>query len=473
MPRRLVDARRTAKVGGGAARSRSGRAATAALATVLTATVAACGGVGSGGGGGGGGGTTGGQSSLTTMGFGLPDEIATVRVDAFKKARPDVTLRINEGQFDEQAFLSAVASGNAPDVVYLSRDRIGSYAARGAIQPLDGCVSEQNIPTGDFYPAAQQQVKYDGKWYGIPEFYNSIVLVVNDKAAKDAGVDPAAVDTSDWDELAKLAEKMTRTEGGKIERFGFYPKLPEFLPLWAKANGADILSEDGRTSKLNDPKVAEALDYASRLVESQGGWTKLKAFTETFDYFGEGNPFVKDQIGAMLTEQFVVTAMAGTTPDAEITVLPFKDRQGNPVNNVGGNAWVIPKGAKNPDAACTWIKTMTAADTWVAAARARAEKRAQEGKAYTGTYTGNAKADEVIFSELVKPSGKKAFDDAVKVIRSVQEAGFVVPQSAAAAEFKKAWEDAGTRVLQGSQDAAESLSRAHTEAQKAIDEATS
>ena len=28
-------------------------------------------------------------------------------------------------------------------------------------------------------------------------------------------------------------------------RLGVDPKLPEFLPLWAKANGADLVSEDG------------------------------------------------------------------------------------------------------------------------------------------------------------------------------------------------------------------------------------
>nr|BFE77916.1 hypothetical protein GCM10020093_005170 [Planobispora longispora] len=84
------------------------RAAASALATVLVATLAACGGVGSGGDQGGE--RTGGAASLTTMGFGLPDEIAKVRVDAFKKANPGVALQINEGQFDEQAFLSAVAA---------------------------------------------------------------------------------------------------------------------------------------------------------------------------------------------------------------------------------------------------------------------------------------------------------------------------------------------------------------------------
>ncbi|GAA3425524.1 extracellular solute-binding protein [Streptosporangium nondiastaticum] len=443
---------------------------------LLVAALSACGGVGAksgdsgGGSGAAGGGGTG--SSLTTMGFGLPDEIATVRVDAFKKAYPDVKVAINEGQFDEQAFLSAVASGNPPDVVYLGRERIGSYAARGAIQPLDDCVSREKIATDDFYPAAQQQSKYDGKWYAIPEFYNSIVLLVNNKAAKDAGVDPASIDTSDWDALAKLAEKMNRVRDGRIERFGFYPKLPEFLPLWAKANGADILSADGRTAKLDDPKVVEALDYAGRLVESQGGWKKLKAFTETFDYFGEENPFATDKLGAMLTEQFVVSAMAGTTPDADITVLPVKDRQGNPVNNVGGNAWVVPKGAKHPDVACRWMRTMTSADTWIAAAKARADKRAKEGKVNIGTYTGNVKADDVIFSEVVKPSGHKAYDDAVKTIRSVQQAGFVVPPSAAAAEFTKAWQDAGNRVLLGERKPADAMKQAQQQARQAIDEAT-
>ncbi|MFS1299111.1 ABC transporter substrate-binding protein [Streptosporangium longisporum] len=447
--------------------SRAGRVAAAAM---LAGSLAACGGVGANKGPAEGSSGSG-AASLTTMGFGLPDEIATVRVDAFKKAYPKVNVTINQGQFNEQAFLSAVASGNPPDVVYLGRDRIGGYAARGAIQPLDSCVSGQSIATGDFYPAAQKQVRFADKWYAMPEFYNSIVLLVNNKAARDAGVDPASIDTSDWDGLAQLAKKMTRIKDGKIERFGFYPKLPEFLPLWAKANGADLLSEDGRTVNLDDPKVGEALEYATGLLESQGGWKKLKAFTDTFDYFGEGNPFAKDQIGAMLTEQFVISAMAGVTPDADITVVPFKDRQGKPVNMVGGNAWVIPKGARNPDAACSWIKTMTAADTWVAAARARADKRAKEGKVNIGTYTGNAKADEVIFSEVVKPSGKKAYDDAVKTIRAVQEAGFVVPQSAAAAEFNTAWQDAGTNVLQGRQKAAQALAEADAKAQKAIDEA--
>ncbi|MEV4294210.1 ABC transporter substrate-binding protein [Microbispora rosea] len=445
--------------------SRRSRTRVGVLAGALVAVLPlpACGGVGASPPG-----PAGGGSALTTMGFGFPDEIATTRADAFKKAHPEVRLTVNQGQFDEQAFLSSVASGNPPDVVYLDRQLIGTYAARGAIQPLDDCVNKQGIPMSDFYPAAQQQVKLNGRWYGVPEFYTSVILLVNDKAAEDAGVDPAGIDTSDWDALATLARKMNKVSGGKIERFGFYPKLPEFLPLWAKADGADLLSADGKTSRLDDPKVAEALDYAEGLLDDQGGWTKLKAFTDTFDYFGEKNPIAEDQIGMMLTEQFLVTSLASTSPDAKITVLPFKDRQGNPITMVGGNGWVIPKGARHPDVACQWIKTMTSADTWVAAAKARAAKRAREGKPYPGTFTANAEADQVIFSQVVKPSGHKPYDDATATILGVQDKGFVVPQSPAAAEFRTAWIDAATRVMQGRQDAKAALSQAHQEAAKAL-----
>jgi multiple sugar transport system substrate-binding protein len=82
--------------------------------------------------------------ALTTLGFGLVDEIASSRVDVFRTKHPDVDLRINEGAFDAQQFLSAVASGRSPDLVYLDRELIGSYAHRGALQPLTSCVDSSS-----------------------------------------------------------------------------------------------------------------------------------------------------------------------------------------------------------------------------------------------------------------------------------------------------------------------------------------
>jgi multiple sugar transport system substrate-binding protein len=179
----------------------------ATLVAVLSLVVG-CGGVGGGGDEQPEAGESGGEISgtLSTFGFSLPDEIATTRVDTFKKAYPKVQVKITEGGFDEQQFLSA--------------------AARGAIQPLDDCVSSAKIDMSQCRPAAVQQVTVDGKVYGIPEFYSVRVMMINNQAVKEAGLSPADVTTNDWSRLAPVAQKLTVTKRDKLQRIGFRPQDP-------------------------------------------------------------------------------------------------------------------------------------------------------------------------------------------------------------------------------------------------------
>jgi multiple sugar transport system substrate-binding protein len=450
---------------------RDARVAPARFALVLAMLIAlaGCGGVGQQQDDGGQGG--GGAGPVSTFGFSLQDEVAKARVDLFKSANPGVEVKTTEGGFDEQQFLSAVASGQPPDLVYLSRDEFGTYAARGAIVPLDDCIAKEQIDLAQFRPAAVQQVTLDGKVYGIPEFYQSRILLIDTTVLDKAGVARQDVSTTDWDKLAEVNQKLTERSGGKLERIGFDPKLPEFLPLWAKANGASIISDDGRTAQLDDPKVVEALEFAVGLVKAQGGWGRHKAFKDAFDFFGADNEFAKDQLGAMPMEDWYVNVLAQNSPDAGVVAAPFTDRQGQPLNFATGQAWAIPKGAKNPEGACRFAKAMTSKDAWVAAAKARIEKVKAENQPFTGLYTGNKPADEEIFATLYKPSGNAAFDEAVQTIRGVQDRAFIIPASRAAAEFEKAWMDAASRVLGGSQDAASALQQAQKEAQAALDKA--
>ncbi|MFI7605110.1 extracellular solute-binding protein [Micromonospora sp. NPDC049366] len=440
-----------------------------ALAGVLALTVAGCGGVGGGDGDDTGGTAT--KGALSTMGFGLSDEIATTRVDAFKRDHPDVNLKITEGAFDEQQFLSAVASGNPPDLVYMDRKLIGTYAKRGSIQPLTDCVDKQDIDMGRYRPAAKDQVTLDGTVYGIPEFSSVRVLYLNEALLRQAGLTADDVNLADWAGLPALNAKLAAVSDGRLSRIGIDPKIPEFLPMWARANGADMISADGTKPNLTDPKVVEALTTGVRLIEDQGGFGKFKSFRDTFDFFGAENPLVKNQIVAWPMEEWFLNQAAKNSPKAELVVKPFVDREGNPVTLSSGQAWVITKGAKNPDAACAFAKQMTATDTWVAAAKARADARKAAGQPFTGVWTGNAEADKKIFDELYQPTGNKRFDDAVATIRSVQDVAFAMPASPAGAEFDKAWYDAVNRVLAGQAQPAEALARAQQEATAALDKA--
>ena len=74
--------------------------------------------------------------TLRTMGFGTPDEIARVRVEEAKKAIAPNDVDMDTAGCDEQKFLAAGASGWPPDIVYIGRERIGTYANRDSLTAL-------------------------------------------------------------------------------------------------------------------------------------------------------------------------------------------------------------------------------------------------------------------------------------------------------------------------------------------------
>jgi multiple sugar transport system substrate-binding protein len=412
-------------------------------------------------------------ATLTMMGFGTGDEIAKTRFDAANAAIAPSKATASDGSFNAQQFLSAVAANTPPDLVYMERRLLGTYAAKKALMPLTDCVGREKIDLSQFREAAVAEASLNGTLYGLPDFYNNRILMINNDVLKDAGLDPAGFTTTNWQKLSADTAKLTSISGGKLKRIGFDPKIPEFLPMWARANGADLVSADGKTAKLNDPKVVQALEYTVGLVKAQGGWANFKSFRDSFDFFGAKNQFATDQLGAFPMEDFYLSVLAENSPTVKLTVAPFKGLDGQPVDWITGNAWAIP--AKSPHAgqACKWIKTMTDSQTWVAAAKARAAARQSAGKPFTGVFTGNKKADEVIFRDVVKPSGNAAFDTAVQTILRTQESGFATPGLAAGEEFKAAWQDAVNRVLDGKQQPAQALAQAQQQAQAALDKANS
>jgi multiple sugar transport system substrate-binding protein len=434
----------------------------AAAALVL----AGCGGVGDSGDD-----DEGAAATLTTMGFGTGDEIATTRVDLADKAIAPAKVKIGESAFDAQQFLSAVASGNPPDLVYIDRQKLGTYAARGTLEPLEDCVSKQGIDLGQYRDPALKEATLDGKLYGLPEFYDNRILMINDAAVQSAGLTPDAIDTGDRAALTTVTNQLTRRDGDKLARIGFDPKIPEFLPMWAKANGVEMLSEDGTKANLDDPKLVGALEYAVSLITAQGGWGNFKAFRDSMDLFGDKNPFSADQLGAFPMEDWYLNVLADVSPDVKITVAPVTDEQGKPIDWVTGSSWAIPAASKHKDQACEWIKTMTDSGTWIAAAQARAKKRAGENKPFTGVYTGNEKADKEIFGNIVKLDDYPVFDKAVKETLKAQDSAFSMPASPAGSEFLTAWQDAVNRVLSGQQSPADALKQAQQEAQTALDNA--
>lgn len=222
------------------------------------------------------------EGELSVMGFAGVDEVATTRMDLAKAELGEgVDVRVAEGELDLQQFLSAAATGDPPDLIYANRDQIGSLAARGAILPLQRCIEGEGIDTGMFVESALAQVTLDDQVYGIPEFNVVQVTMANADLLEGAGLSLSDVDGSDWEAMSAANEALMKKEGGKLSVIGVDSKLPEFFPLWAKANGVDLISADGKTAQLDDPKAVEALEWAVGIYDAQGGFGDVKALRDS------------------------------------------------------------------------------------------------------------------------------------------------------------------------------------------------
>lgn len=409
------------------------------------------------------------SGTISAMGFGATDEIGSTRVDLAKKSLGGADVKLVEGDLDIQQFLSSVAVSDPPDLIYANRDQIGTFASRGAITPLTACVQGEQIDTSMYNKDALSQVTFGGEVWAIPEFNQVQITMANADLLKDAGLSIEDVNGSSWDKITAAAKKMLKAPGGKLQVIGYDSKLPEFLPLWAKSLGADLLSADGKTAQLNSPQVVKALEFAVSIYDAQGGFAKVKAVRDSADFFGKGNQYAKNALGAMPMEQWYVNVLNDVSPKAPLAFDTFRTPEGKPLAYSSGSSWAIPKGAKNPGAACRFAKTMTLVDTWKAAAQARLDKRKADNKPFTGILTGNVKADAEI--EQMLTSGGEPWDSGVKAFYEANKNTFSLPANPADKEFKDAWQGAVNRVLNGQDKPQAALDKAQQDAQKALDEA--
>jgi multiple sugar transport system substrate-binding protein len=410
--------------------------------------------------------------TLEIYGLGGRDDVAQGRLDIANKVIEALGDKVSNpvGGFNDQAFLARLAARDIPDLVHMGRGSIGTYAAKNALLPLANCIASEKIDRTAYRKAALSQVTYKGQLYGLPEFTNQITIVVNNDAAAKAGVSAADIQTTNWKRLKQANKKLLKIENGKLTRIGFDPKIPEFFPLWVKWFGKDLISKDGLKAQLNSREAVAALAYTVGLINDHGGWNRFKAFRDTWDFFGRNNQIAADQLGAFPIESFYYQVLSDGAP-VNITAKYFTNRKGGPITMLSGNAWAIPRGSQHPDLACKFIKAMQSVDAWKAVAKSRFDLRKRQGRAFTGLYTANAKADVKIYEDIYQPLGNKDFDSAVTLLTRAPRYAFAIPLSPASVEFQQTWIDAINRVLNGQQTPRQALDQAQKEAQAAINKA--
>jgi multiple sugar transport system substrate-binding protein len=172
--------------------------------------------------------------------------------------------------------------------------------------------------------------------------------------------------------------------------------------------------------------------------------------------------------------QWYVIVLAPYAQSLNSSAVPFKDKSGNPVTVAGGTSFVIPAGAKNPNAACAWMTSLVTDDAWSAAGAARAAKiAATPGAINTGLFTGSPSADKLIREKFVKPSGNAGFDETISTFYDVLPNGKTLGASPAGQAIKTELKNAVASALLGEKTAEKALADAQAAAKRAFDQAAS
>jgi multiple sugar transport system substrate-binding protein len=403
--------------------------------------------------------------NLNAWGFDSPDEVGTSRLDYAKKQLSDVTIKIDETAFDAQKFTTRVASGNVPDVVQMSAQFVATYAAQGLIMPLDKCYSTHDESASKrYYKSVVDDVTYNGHIYAVPQFYQPPAIMLNKRVMKAAGVTDAEINTSKPDELVAAIKKMYKANGDKPAVLGLDPQATGQTGLWILGYGGQIIDSNGKPT-LDNPSNTKGLEVLKQIYDAQGGYAKVKSLTDAFDTFGDNNQFVKDQVGAQVDNQWYVNVLTPYVDKVDIGAVPFYGPDGKAITVSSGTAFVVPVGAKNPDAACAWALDLTGLPAWMAAGAARAKTIAKTpGAINTGLFTGSPEADKAIREKYVKPSGNAGFDQTISTFYDVVANGKSIGTSPAGQQIQTELTNAFQSALLGSKTPEAALKSAQSAA---------
>ena len=258
-------------------------------------------------------------------------------------------------------FMTAVASGMPPDLIlYWGNDTIPGLAKNNAILPLDELMTKTGLNAASFNAAAWSSMVYNGKAYGVPHMINARMLYINTDHALAAGLDPKNPPKT-LDELNAWSDKMTKREAdGKIVQMGFIPWLgqgkAEILTGYTGGNLWDAAA--GKPVVKNAGTVAVANWFSSVLAKY--GANNINRFTAGFGkalQSSGSDPFVGGVVSMQLNGGWHANFIKKYSPKMKYTVapMPIGGSAKYGASFVDGNTWMVPRGAKAPEAAMKFV----------------------------------------------------------------------------------------------------------------------
>lgn len=247
-----------------------------------------------------------------------------------------------------------LVSGTASIVTAINGQLLPTYAARGALHPLDDLIAaDPDFDVADFYPTIRAISSFDGRTYAVGFDVAPNVLYVNKTLLAERGIaPPSPTEPMTWVQFRELAIELSAPP----DRYGFTcaPAIDD-LVSWIYCAGGNVMNADATASALGDPEAMQALDFVIGLFVRDGVTPPIaNLVTENaLSNFVEGN------VAFMQNGPWQVVNARKAEFDWDI--VPFPAGPAGSTPRVSGSGFAIPAGVEGADLELAWtlLKTLT------------------------------------------------------------------------------------------------------------------
>jgi arabinogalactan oligomer/maltooligosaccharide transport system substrate-binding protein len=234
-------------------------------------------------------------------------------VEAFNLQHDDrIELIARQGDTLIEEIERAMPTGRGPDLFIWAHDKIGPWAERGLIAPIDGLLDEAG--RAEYLGNCLEAMRLRGKTWGLPFAFETLIVYYN----KALVAEPPRTTTAMIEAGRKISNRAEDRWGLVYERGNLY-----YHAMWLHGFGGRVFDADGRIT-LFAPELARSLEFARDLATIHG------IVPDTVDWNRQMTLFNEGRAGILISGPWAFGSIDRRRVDLGIAPLPVIEATGEP-----------------------------------------------------------------------------------------------------------------------------------------------
>jgi multiple sugar transport system substrate-binding protein len=262
---------------------------------------------------------------------------------------------------------TAIAGGDAADVILMEDKPTSGYAKKGFFRELDPYISKDgSFKQGDYYTVLFDGLKYRGKLYGLPQHWLTQSIAYNKNLLAKMGVKFPPTDWQDaswnWNAFLEAARKLTVRDGTRTTQWGFPLTGYSWTRwrMWVWQNGGEVLSKDLKQCLLDTTAAIEGLQFYADLMNKHHVAPTNDERRAAGSPNGDVDLFAQGKAAMIATPPYFHQLRTRVTDfEWDVAPMPRSKKSAAPLwpDSISVNA-----ASKNPDAAWALVRYVVGTD---------------------------------------------------------------------------------------------------------------